>query len=526
MLSKIHKLLIISSLSTPLLYGADLTVLNSNDSGKGSLRAILEIANSNSEPDNITFAKALEKETIVLTSSRLTISSEISLTGFPETLTISGNGERQIIEVTAEAVASISGLKFIDGISNRGAGIQTAGTLTVNDCVFRNHFSSVGSGIENSGLISVNNCRFEDNSATDDGAGFNNCFPGTGIIDRCSFSGNTIVNNGAALSNFSELTVTNSIFFDNSAINPDDDGSSGLPTMNGGAIFNGRILTLVNCTFFDNVSGESGGAIYNRGQSLTLINCTLSGNTSARGGAISSRSGVQLIQTTIANNIATISGGALFFQDFGNFQIANSIVANNSDPQILLSDNLGPNSFFLFGNGRNIFSDDSITNAPNFNNAFSFLTNTDPLLAPLKDNGGPVPTLALLPDSPAIDAGFNSEAVDSSFVTLEQDARGIPRILSTLPESSEETVDIGSFESTPTVALKIGISTSDEPVLMASGLPGTSYLLERSETLEFDPSSPVETFSLDQKGVFTFLDNPIAESNSNFYRLRIISSDF
>ena len=31
--------------------------------------------------------------------------------------------------------------------------------------------------------------------------------------------------------------------------------------------------------------------------------------------------------------------------------------------------------------------------------------NTDPVLGPLQDNGGPTFTHALLPDSPAIDAG-------------------------------------------------------------------------------------------------------------------------
>jgi hypothetical protein len=32
----------------------------------------------------------------------------------------------------------------------------------------------------------------------------------------------------------------------------------------------------------------------------------------------------------------------------------------------------------------------------------------DPLLGPLSDYGGPMPTMALLPDSPAIDAGDDS----------------------------------------------------------------------------------------------------------------------
>ena len=431
------------------LAGANLTVLNTNDSGEGSLRAVLQTANSNGEADTITFAESLRGQTITLTSDELTISSEVTLTGFPEELTISGDQARRVFLVTESAEASLSGLVISDGVANRGGGINNAGTLTVDSCLFRNHSGSVGSGIENAGAITVTNSRFEDNFATDDGAGFNNCFPGVGQIDGCTFSGNTIPNNGAAVSNFFTLTITNSTFFDNSAVNEDDDGTGDIPTRNGGAIFNNNNMTLVNCSLFDNVSGNSGGAIYHRGQSLTLINCTLSGNESPRGAAISSRSGVTLIQTTIANNTSSEGGGGLFFQDFGNFRLSNSIVANNSEPQILLADNLNSQSFFLFPGGRNIFSDDSITTVPNFSNPFSFITNTDPLLGSLADNGGPVQTLALLPGSPAIDAGFNFEAVDASFEPLATDARGAQRIVQTLSETGEAIVDLGSYEAIP-----------------------------------------------------------------------------
>ena len=61
------------------------------------------------------------------------------------------------------------------------------------------------------------------------------------------------------------------------------------------------------------------------------------------------------------------------------------------------------------------------------------LINTDPLLGPLADNGGPTFTQALLPGSPAIDAG-----VAVAGVTTDQ--RGVPRPQGTAP-------DIGAFES-------------------------------------------------------------------------------
>src|SRR6201999_3463939 len=60
----------------------------------------------------------------------------------------------------------------------------------------------------------------------------------------------------------------------------------------------------------------------------------------------------------------------------------------------------------------------------------------DPKLGPLANNGGPTRTRALLPGSPAINAGDNDAA--SSFTT-DQRGPGFPRVIG-------PAVDIGSFE--------------------------------------------------------------------------------
>ena len=74
----------------------------------------------------------------------------------------------------------------------------------------------------------------------------------------------------------------------------------------------------------------------------------------------------------------------------------------------------------------------------------------DPGLDPhgLQNNGGPTQTIALLPGSPAIDAGSNALAVDPrTGQPLTTDQRA-----SASRGSSNGTVDIGAFEfqSTPT----------------------------------------------------------------------------
>ena len=65
--------------------------------------------------------------------------------------------------------------------------------------------------------------------------------------------------------------------------------------------------------------------------------------------------------------------------------------------------------------------------------------NTDPMLGPLQDNGGPTLTYALLPGSPAIDTG------DPNFTpppTYDQRGNPFVRVFG-------GRIDIGSFEVQP-----------------------------------------------------------------------------
>src|SRR5262249_37581050 len=64
----------------------------------------------------------------------------------------------------------------------------------------------------------------------------------------------------------------------------------------------------------------------------------------------------------------------------------------------------------------------------------------DPLLGPLQDNGGPTFTHALLPGSPAIDAGNNVYATE-----WDQRGEGFPRIVGII-DPDDPIIDIGAFE--------------------------------------------------------------------------------
>jgi len=86
----------------------------------------------------------------------------------------------------------------------------------------------------------------------------------------------------------------------------------------------------------------------------------------------------------------------------------------------------------------------------------------DPLLGPLQDNGGTTFTHALLPGSPAIDAG------DPTFTPPPaQDQRGYPRVVN-------GRIDIGSFEAqgaTPTPTPTPTVTPTATPTATASPRP-------------------------------------------------------
>jgi len=110
-------------------------------------------------------------------------------------------------------------------------------------------------------------------------------------------------------------------------------------------------------------------------------------------------------------------------------KLQNSIVANNSGA------NCGSGVTSM---GYNMSSDGSC----NFSNSGD-RNNTNPLLGPLQNNGGPTQTMALLPGSPAVDAGNPSGCTDGNGHLLTTDQRGMPR------PDSEDTggCDMGAYES-------------------------------------------------------------------------------
>jgi hypothetical protein len=219
----------------------------------------------------------------------------------------------------------------------------------------------------------------------------------------------------------------------------------GIAGGNGGGVANNGMLTISNSTLSGNTTFDQcvdelclaqGGGIYNNKKGVLIIdNSTISGNTvacagtschAAIGGGIYNNQGkVTINNSTISGNTALNSGG---IYSTGAVTLQNSIVANNS------GGNCGGT---LTSNGYNLSSDSSC----NFSSSGD-QNNSDPKLGPLQNNGGPTQTMALLPGSPAIDAGNPNGCTDNQGHLLRSDQRGKTR-----PNAEDSGgCDMGAYE--------------------------------------------------------------------------------
>jgi CSLREA domain-containing protein len=221
----------------------------------------------------------------------------------------------------------------------------------------------------------------------------------------------------------------------------------------GGVMSEGGDTHINDSAISSNMASAEGGGVYNLGgegsSALTLTNCTISGNSvtgsggpSTAGGVVAyadfgGSSNVHLFNCTITNNSTASSanaGGILSGTDGdpdseANINLKNTILADNGSIQALTT-----SSGTITSQGNNLATDA----AGGFLTGAGDLTNTNPLLAPLGDYGGPTPTHALRCGSPAIDAGMASGAP-----ATEQ--RGLARNVDGNGDNNS-FVDIGAFE--------------------------------------------------------------------------------
>jgi Ca2+-binding RTX toxin-like protein len=406
----------------------------------GTLRYAVQQANAdaaNGTSDTIVFnTTQMGGNTITLQQGQLELatgSGTITINGGGQ-VAISGNNASSIFQVDKGAQVVLTGLTLEGGAGNV---VQTGKTAAINGAPTPVTYSN-GGAINNAGTLTVSQSTLTGNVAA-------------GLYSY----GGAIYNSGA-------LTLTASTLSGNAAA--DAAGWGG-----GGAIYNAGTLNVTNSTLVNNV--------------VTNVSTVTGLGTSPQaggGGGIDNLGTLTVADATLAGNSA-ITGGGIDNTSPGKLTLQNSIVATNVA-------STGPDvSGAATGNNNLIGQSGGLSGISNHDAGHDLVgTSTsplNPLLSPLGNYGGPVPTLALLSGSPAIRAG----AAISGITT---DQRGSPR---------PATPDIGAFQTQFVASFAVSAPTS---VIAGASFPVTVTALDQYGNPVTNYNGTVTLASSDKQTVY------------------------
>lgn len=366
----------------------------------------------------VNFSSSMKGKTIVLKAGQLVVDKSLTIRGLGcNALTVSGNNVSRVFYVGATGVnpAIISDMTITKG--------NAVGLVDDGGEPDRQKY---GAGIHSVGNLQILRCCITSNKAPLGNGG--------GVYNR------------GTLSALTESTVSYN--------------TSG---QHGGGIFDDQDMTIFRSAIYNNIANGDGGGL-NEAGTANIINSTIACNraTGSGGGIGGTALTLNTYNVTIAGNSAAVGGGVARQGPGGSWALANTIIANNSAPT-----DADVNNEFGFtisaANGRNLIQN---TNGGTLNTSTgldaSDITGVDPKLGPLQNNGGPTLTMALLPGSPAIDKGANSNLLSS----MVSDQRVfMSRILN---GGISLTVDIGAYEYATARALKFEAINDLTPCLSST----------------------------------------------------------
>jgi hypothetical protein len=414
-------------------------------------------------------------------------------------------GTATLTECTVTDNSAAGGSAADAGGAAQGGGVdnENGGTASLTECTvsgnlavgggtptlamgFSHSYGGVaqGGGLFNGGTAALTDCSLTGNSTRGgygtfyggDAQGGGLFSGGTATLTDCTISGNSAIGgsgfdvfkggygNGGGLFNNGTATLTDSTVSSNSTQGGYAYSLGG--AAHGGGVFNGGTATLTDCTVSGNsalsgrrtlrpvyfkyysyyhgtnqISGTAeGGGLFNNRGTATLTDCTVSGNSVASG-----------LTLNLPNKSVPLGAG-LFVNYAGTAALTNTIVAGNGGAGDLFGSYSGSND----------------------------LIGGNPLLAPLGNYGGPTPTLALLPGSPAIDNGgfvttFSSAGVTDTSSTSITVANGLVFAASSLPVLSSGSYFLIQVDSEQMAVVGLTLNADNSATLdVARGANGTT----------------------------------------------------
>jgi hypothetical protein len=294
------------------------TSTHDNVGEPGTLR--FAVANASSG-DTILLTGAV-KDGMTLTQGELILNQDVTIRAAgDQRIAISGNFNSRIFEIPAGVTVTLENLELTEGngtarnpadtsnLNGNGGAILSFGTLTINNSVLDFNTADDGGGaiLSDQGTLTINNSSVSENAAPGIfvggfGGGIWN-FLGTLTVTNSVFFRDS-AQNGGGIINEGTMTVTSSSFSNDNAFGE------------GAGILNDGTMTVTGSAFTQNQAEFGAGIFNNVGDTATVTNSSFTNNTAANGGAIYNFFGTLSVgsSTFSGNSPDNITGG---FNDLG-----------------------------------------------------------------------------------------------------------------------------------------------------------------------------------------------------------------
>jgi hypothetical protein len=249
--------------------------------------------------------------------------------------------------------------------------------------------------------------------------------------------------------------------------------------------------TLTNVAFLGNMAEDIGGGLYTTVSTPTLSNITLSSNWAyVCSGLAIDKGSATLTNVTISGNSAEWYGGGMCVLGPASPTINNTIIWGNiayTDTQVYIS------------SATPTFNHSIVQGGCPTGSACTNIITTDPKLAPLYNNGGATPTMAL---------GGGSSAINAANLTdcPATDQRGYPR------RAANGFCDIGAYEAQPNAIATSSGSGQATPINLAFTLPLQATVLDAYNNLL---GGVVVTYTMPASGASAVLSSNPRISNAS-----------
>jgi hypothetical protein len=335
----------------------------------------------------------------------------------------SGGGALAVLGTGSSLAVSDSVIAGNESVNDAGAIEVYQGSLTLTGTeISSNQAGGQGGGVlaRIGATVAVTGAAVSDNTAGGSGGGFYAADGATIAVTSATVSGNHAGGYGGALMDERGATIT----FSNGSL-------LGNHATNGAAVFAGATLNVSLTDAAGNTAADYGVFLFGSDSHGTVRDSTIHDNT---GGAVTTHSGaaVALSQVTItANNGNTAFSRPGGIEAFGTTHIVAdhlTVAGNSGDGQVRHSDPsvLSISESTVDGPGGCVGDPVQQSGA---NHEFpgttcGFAVHGDPLLGPLQDNGGAVPTMLPGAGSPIVDAGASCPGADVRGIARPQDGDG------------------------------------------------------------------------------------------------------